>query len=371
MPFSVRKSHIASLLLTLIAGCGSLLAADSSAPATAPASQPAAPQIAAYRWAAQPQNVDAFAQWLGVDTVWGEEFMAHEKWDSFHYPDWFMGTWSKWVQAKEGRRLILGVPILPGAWDRSGPSGGMDAKKPVSLAAGARGEYNGHYKALAAKLVQYKLGNSILRLGWEFNGGWYTWRAAGQEKDWVEYWKQIVTTMRAVPGAEKLEFCWNPTQSWLQFPADKAYPGDDYVDYVGIDSYDQSWAKDTYPFPEGATPEQILARQKKAWYDVILNGTHGLKFWVDFAKKHNKPFALPEWGLCRRPDKHGGLDNVFYIEQMHQFINDPANNVAWHCYFDVQAPDVAHQVSPGLKGNEKTEFPKASARFRELFGKQK
>jgi hypothetical protein len=39
-----------------------------------------------------------------------------------------------------------------------------------------------------------------------------------------------------------------------------------------------------------------------------------------------------------------------------------------HCYFDVQAPDGHHQLSLGASGNEQTEFPRAAAKFKELFG---
>ena len=56
---------------------------------------------------------------------------------------------------------------------------------------------------------------------------------------------------------------------------------------------------------------------------------------------------------------------------MRAFIADSANRVAFHCYFDVKAPDGDHQLSPGKDGKEKTSFPKSAAKFRALFGKQK
>ena len=177
--------------------------------------------------------------------------------------------------------------------------------------------------------------------------------------------------MRAVPGTDRLQFCWNPTLGHQQFPAEQAWPGDDFVDYIGVDVYDESWLPDTYPWPVGASPELIEARRKKVWNDVILHGDHGLSFWSKFAREHRKPLAIPEWGVNNRvdqPQQHGGLDNAYFVEQMHRFLKDRANNVAFHCYFDVQAPDGHHQLSPGVKGSEKTEFPLAAAKFRELFG---
>lgn len=331
-----------------------------------------APYLAAYRWGAANKTGgakanEAFAKWLNRLVVWAEDFEPTEQWDNnIEGGGWQLGEWSDWKKAVKGRRLVLSVPLLPGGWDRSGPKTGAGAGQKVSYEAGARGDYNDHFKHLAENLVKYGLGDSILRLGWEFNGGWYTWRASDNPKQWAAYWQQIVKTMRGVPGAEGLKYCWNPATGWLQFPADQAWPGNEYVDLVGLDNYDQSWG--TYPPPATATLEEIEARRRKTWDEVTFNGQFGLKFWRDFAAQHGKPFCLPEWGSHQDNDKHGGADNVYYIEQMQKFIADPANHVYFDCYFDVNAGDGHHQLSPGINGNEKTEFPLASAKFKTLFG---
>ncbi|MDD5349705.1 MAG: glycosyl hydrolase [Chthoniobacteraceae bacterium] len=359
-----------------IAAASSFAAPQNAAPAAAskPAASPT-PAIAVYRWgAANPSGGaaanEAFAQWLNQPVVWGEDFTPTERWENcIEGGGWQLGEWSKWKKAVPGRRLIISIPLLPGGWNRGGIKG-SDGKynNPVSFEAGARGDYNEHFKNLAENLIKYGLEDSVIRLGWEFNGGWYTWRASDNIPGFIGYWRQIVTTMRAVPGAEKLQYCWNPAQGWLQFPAEQAWPGDEYVDIVGLDFYDQSWAKNTYPWPENATPEEIEARQRQAVDNVLIGGKEGLKQWSDFALKHNKPFALPEWGLCKRGDKHGGLDNPYFIEQVHKFINNPANHVAFHCYFDVEAGDGGHQLSPGFRGNaHESVFPKSAAKFKQLF----
>jgi hypothetical protein len=362
-------SPLAAALLCLIScGAGAAMAQTS---ATAPTTQPA-PQMAVYRWAAPrgPAQVDGFARWSGHDEVWGEDFEAPETWNAIADPGWQLNSWEPWVKAKPGRRLILSVPLLPGGWDRSGPTRGPGAGEKVSLEAGARGDYNKYFESLARQLVQRKMDDTILRLGWEFNGGWYTWRASDNPKAWAEYFRQIVTTIRAVPGSEKLVYCWNPATDHLQFPAEQAYPGDEFVDVIGIDIYDQSWLKGTYPFPKDADEQQKLALQMKAWAQWTWGGNHGVAFWTQFAQSHKKPLAVCEWGVCNRKDGHGGEDDPYFIEQMHGFIMDPANNVMFHCYFDVQAGDGHHQLSPGPKG-EPTEFPKSAAKFLELFGQGK
>ena len=330
------------------------------------------PFLAVYRWGQSGVingHYDAYGPWLNRSVIWGEDFMPNQGWNKIEGEEWQLGTWKGWCQKQPGRRLVLSVPLLPGGWAGKGPATGPGASQPVSLAVGAKGAYNVYFQRLAENLVAHQLGDTLLRLGWEFNGGWYTWRAQTKEKavDYAGYFHQIVTAMRAVPGAEGLKFVWNPAmEPWWPYSPELAWPGDDVVDYVGVDVYDQSWAKETYPWPKDATEAEIEIRQSRAWDQLQNNAkTYGLPYWVEFAQKHHKPLTIPEWGVCDRSDKHGGMDNPLFIERMHRFITDPANNVYFACYFDVGAPDGDHQLCPD--GKRETRFPKASRRYKELF----
>jgi len=67
----------------------------------------------------------------------------------------------------------------------------------------------------------------------------------------------------------------------------------------------------------------------------------------------------------------GGGDNTYYVQQMLEFVFDPANNVGYHSYFDIQASDGHHQLSSADNsgGNTfKTEFPNAAALFKSDYG---
>lgn len=315
------------------------------------------------------KRVDSYAQWLGRKVIWAEDGMPYTNWDGVRGGKWQMEPWGAWVKAVPGRRVIFSVPLVPGAWDGTGPKNGIDANKPVSLEEGAKGSYNHHYKVLAENLVKNGLGNSILRLGWEFNGGWYPWRVRDNNKAeaFAGYFREIVKTMRAVPGAEKLQFDWNLCLTHCMFDPEKAWPGDEYVDFIGLDVYDDAYFPNTYPYPKDASPEKIASIRRKVWDEVILNGTFRLNYWKKFAQKHKKPLSIPEWGVNNKPDGHGGGDNPYYIEQMHAFINDPANNVYYHSYFDYQAGDGHHLLAPKEDGTAVTEFPAAAAKFKELF----
>jgi len=348
-----------------------LLSLPSMHPQASAQSPAAEPALGTYHWPNGTKGVDAFAQWLGRPTVWGLDFIGSESWSNVGWPTWWLEHWSGWVHEKPGRRLVLSVPMLTGPVNGSGPTqGDKGVGIPVSLEKGASGAYNAYFKDLAENLVRYRLGDTILRPGWEFNGGWYTWHAKGKAEAFAEYWRQIVATMRAVPGAESLKFCWNPTLGEQDFPAEQAWPGDASVDYVGLDVYDETWHPDTYPWPANASAAEIETRQKRAWQEWIINSPRGLGFWTKFARDHHKPLAIPEWGVVAADHKHGGLDNPYFIRQMHAFLTDPANHVAFHCYFDINETDLRHELSPGVPGTEKkegTEFPKSAEAFRTLF----
>jgi hypothetical protein len=341
-------------------------AVASSAPTAAPTRRD--PPLGVYGGALGVADVDAFAAWLGRPSVWAEDNTGSESWNNVAYPIWWLSGWGAWAKGKPDRRLILGIPIVPGPLDGSGPTkGDIDVGKPVSLELGATGAYDHHYTRLARALVEHGLGNTILRLGWEFNGDWYAWRAEGKAAAFAAYWRRIVTAMRAVPGTEQLHFCWNPSLGNQRMPAESAWPGDEFVDFIGLDVYDVSWVPDTYPWPKGTTEADVEARRTKAWDLWIRTPERGLTWWARFAAAHGKKLAVPEWGVCEGPDDHGGLDDVRFVERMHDFVTDPAGGIAFHCYFDAKASDGRHELSPGGKGARESAFPRASARFRELF----
>lgn len=315
---------------------------------------------------------DSYGTWLNRNVTWAEDFMPIDDWSQIEGRSWLLGTWSEWVKKQPGRRFVLSLPILPGPWDLRGPKTGPRGGNPVSLQEGAKGTYNIHFQHLAENLVNSGLGDTLIRVGWEFNGNWYAWRIDTPEKAeaFAGYFRQIVTTMRAVPGGNNLKFIWNPTIGvfWPKGTSpEKAWPGDDFVDYVGLDVYDASWAKDTYPIPKDASADEALARRKRVWDSVLNNESYlGLPYWVKFNAKHKKPLVICEWGVCqlKGKDNHGGGDNVFFVEQMFNFIYNPINNVYFDCYFDISARDGDHRLFPNENG---TQFPLASARYKELF----
>jgi hypothetical protein len=157
--------------------------------------------------------------------------------------------------------------------------------------------------------------------------------------------------MRAVPGS-RFTFDWNPNLGGGTFPAEQAYPGDAYVDVIGVDVYDTSWT--WYPTPAGVTTD---AARTSAW-NWLLKGDHGLTYWSAFAHQHNKPMSITEWGATWRPDGHGGGDNPYFVDRLMDFITDPANNVVNSHYFNLDVASVRHNLT-----RPDTIFPAALARL--------
>lgn len=316
--------HLTSRILSV--AVATALVSWSGTPTPAQASDPRA-TLGVY---AGPANVAGVNTWEtalgGAGTARVLDFLDPENWSKIENPSWWVRTWAA---SPYGARLVYSVPLLP-------ETGG-------TLAEGAAGLYNEHFRALAELLVAKGQGDVTLRLGWEFNGGWYSWRAAANPTAFVAYWQAIVTTMRSVPGAA-FKFDWCPNISKDEIAPDQVYPGDAYVDYIGMDVYDQGWGPDW--------------QEPAARWNKLVNEPYGLAWQAAFASEHGKPISFPEWGLSIRPDGHGGGDDPYYIEHMYEWIS--THNVAYSIYFDRDSSSVAlHTLE---------HFPTASATFQTLFG---
>jgi len=331
--------------------------------AMSPLASHADPALSVYRWDVPwgPVNVDAFGDWLGTPVTIASAFEAKDAWHHIDGASWQLGPWSRWVHASPERNLSLAIPLLP---DNGG-----------SLASCSAGEYDVYWTNLADNLAQFALNSIYLRIGWEMDGTWFTWGApqgSGKEASFAGCFRRVVDAMRKAQPANQWKFVWNPGLDGWKSPAffDATWPGDSYVDVVGVDIYDQSWVPNTYPYPSTCDDACRLARWQTAWSAQAPR----LAALRNFAAAHGKPMAFPEWAVIIRPDGHGGGDNPHFIRKMHEFIMDPANNVLFHAYFDVSSGNrLDHRLSDATGGDRPsgpTRMPNAAALFKELFGRR-
>jgi len=288
-------------------------------------------------------DVASFESWLGSKVQDVVHFSNRDTWQQISQPqltEW-QGT---------DYRLIYAVPLLP----RS-----AEATKETSMQAGARGEYDTYFATLGRNLVAAGQEDAVLRVGWEFNLKTWPWGIDDHEV-FKRYFQHVVTAMRAVPGA-KFKVDWNVANAAAPQDGVNYYPGDKYVDYVGVDAYDLDGS--VYPYPKACNDSCRLALQTRAWEEAVFGGERGLDFWSFFAAKHDKPLSFPEYGLREMPDGSGGGDNPYFIKQMHDFITWAPNNVAYAAYFDVAS-------TAGEDGLRET-FPDAAKNYLSWFGAPK
>ena len=195
--------------------------------------------LGVYAGGGDPQAVSDFASSVGAKPRYAMDFLDGTSWSTITQSGWPYSAW-----AGQGLLHDLGrrhAPQLLRAELNTATAGGSC----YGLTQEAAGDFNADFATVAKNMVAAGFGSSVIRLGWEFNGGWFPWAAGGCASAFVGAFQQVVTAMRSAPG-QSFTFEWNPTRGDLSVGnLANFYPGDAYVDDVGLDVYDVEWA--TYP----------------------------------------------------------------------------------------------------------------------------
>ncbi len=240
-----------------------------------------------------------------------DDFFAFDSWANMQSgATWVMGCWKG-----QPYQLSLAVPMFM--------TGG-------SFSAAASGAYDAQFSQLGATIVSNGGAKAELRLGWEFNGNWYPWNANADPTNYKAAFRHIVGVLRAVPGSQ-FSIVWNPSMAAGSVSADTLWPGDDVVDLVGLDVYNQSWrTQDSDPTIR---------------WQGHLTDIYGLNWLATFATAHKKSIVIPEWATGTRPDGHGWGDDPVFIHNMAAWMR--AHNVAYQGYWDFTASDFNGTMSAG------------------------
>lgn len=265
-------------------------------------------------------KLPAFEKWFGRPTDGILAYTGDANWQDYDgCTSWAMGLWSK-----DDRRVLWSIAFIP---------------KGANLVDAAKGKYNDHWRKIAQQLATWHPNEPLLyiRTAWEFNGNWFHYNSRDNPQAFIGAWRQFVTVFRSV--SNRFRFDWCPSGGTDHVEA--SYPGDDYVDIIGLDLYDQyQWCKIKDP--------------AERWDKVALHGDHTLLWHQAFARQHHKPMSYPEWGM-------GGAesgDDPYFIEHMHQWFIE--NHVIYASYWDSNDA-YAGKLSEG-------QYPLAAAKYKELFG---
>lgn len=268
-----------------------------------------------------PAALASFESWLGRNADGVHGVIGGVDWQDFtSSAQWMVDA--LWSQIPN--RVFWSVPLI--------------VSEGATLEAAAAGDYDGYYLSVARTLAVSRAGDSdpiYIRTGWEFNGDWFPWSAIGKADAYIGAFRHFVDAFRSVSG--RFTFEWNVNVAPSGMDPATAYPGDGYVDIVGMDFYyDTRWD----------SPDPL-----KAWDDMV-NRTYGLAWMENFAAAHGKPTAYSEWGTMT--DTAGP-----YIEKAAAWFD--SHDVVYQGYWNSDAANYPGTLSDGSN-------PDAGTAFRDAFG---
>lgn len=130
------------------------------------------------------------------------------------------------------------------------------------------GKYDAYIKNFASKLKAINK-PFFIRFGHEMNGNWYPWSGIKIGKDkYIAVYKYIKNKFSKL-GIENAK--WVFSINWEDIPKENNhfllyYPGDDYVDYIGIDGY--NWG-DTKPWSRWLSFKELFEKRYKQITDNL------------------------------------------------------------------------------------------------------
>jgi len=248
-----------------------------------------------------PADVDAFCAFRGNLCDVAQVYTARDSWQSIVGQSFVYGNFAGWPG-----KLVISVPPFP--------------ETGSSLKTCATGAYDSNWRQFGQTLNAAGRQNSIVRLAWEANGNWYPW-SGSDPVAFVNCYRHVVDAIKSTANPDPL-FDWTINSHYSQNPPSHnpldLYPGDQWVDIVSIDAYDQ--------YPPSYTLDQFNAQ---------ATAQGGITWLYNFARAHGKLFGVPEWGVASGSGENGGGDNANYIQFMRDWMEARAGRgMYYESYFN-------------------------------------
>ncbi|NNK75427.1 MAG: beta-mannosidase [Maribacter sp.] len=209
------------------------------------------------------------------------------------------------------------------------------------------GSLHPKYRAWLSKVAEFlnalktKRGNSIpivFRPYHEMNGSWFWWGHGNcTPKEFKQLWKETFEYLTQTHDVHNLLYCYATDAVKNEAEYLRYYPGDDYVDILGIDLYHKK------------TTEA---------YIEILNDN--LTLLSKIGKQKNKPYAMTEGGLNMVT-----IDN-WWTEVLHKNVAD--KGIVWALFWRNAWPD--HYFAPFIGQQSSADFKEFHALPNVLFLKE-
>jgi len=236
-------------------------------------------------------------------------------------------SWQAWSNAQSpvARNMVpvLGLPM----WSTAGGSPSSQQQ----LQDFAAGRNDAAVTGVVQSWVSHGFRTLIVRVGWEMNitGSSYAGDDAQSQANWVAAFKHIYTVLHeaAKAAGASMQVVWNPSATNYSNASatGSLYPGDAYVDIVGVDIYGGM-----FPFSDGSGVQYhdwVTGAEDYSFGDFVARSANRRHYWsypaatrwsldgsnghsqsflslLAFAGAHHKPFAVPECGAGSTQDGH-------------------------------------------------------------------
>jgi hypothetical protein len=282
-----------------------------------------------------PARVHAFCAFRGSPCDIALVYVPRHSWHSVVQPFSLLGSFKNWPG-----RLAMAVPPFP---ENVG----------ASLATCASGAYDAHWRTFGETLNAYGRQNSIIRLAWEANGNWFQWSGTDPAQ-YIGCWRRVADAINSTADPDPI-LSWEINAHASQNPPSHnpldLYPGDAWVDNIGIDAYDH------YP-PSNTRTE----------FDRQANAMGGITWLYNFARARGKEFGIGEWGVVSGNGVNGGGDNPNYIEWMHEWLTARREYMLYETYFNnCDKGNLGSNLYRPLDGSCIFVNPNSAARYRTLW----
>lgn len=272
-------------------------------------------------------SYEAFARWRGRQLDIAHVFVDRlQGWPGLVTPSWPVDLFRAFAGT-----LMLSMPLYP-----SGEGNNRDC---------ARGDYDTEWRKLGAFLVERGRAESILRLGWGPYDREHYWQADSDPSDYVACFRRVVSAVRERAPRVRIDWSFDAIGAPTVAASDPyaAYPGDAYVDYIGIELFDR------YP------AVQTIA----AWDDKCAAPT-GLCSAIRFTRSRGKRVGIAEWGVVGCGAEGGG-DSAFFVQRAVATFAANRDVMAYDVYYDER-----DETCSSLLDAEQN--PRAAARYLAVYG---
>ena len=185
----------------------------------------------------------------------------------------------------------------------------------------AAGEFDAYLDDWARRLADWLAGGEsaadrrcYLRLAHEMNGDWYPWSPTVGDStpaDYVEMWRHVHDALTGAGiGSEQLQWVWCVNHADVgDDSAEACYPGDEYVDWVGVDGFNWGASRD---WSDWRTPEAVFGE---------MIGRLG---------EFEKPLCVPEIGCSSlTADGHDPARKAEWIRDAFDYFDGRAGLCCW------------------------------------------